>query len=180
MRHLQEKYQLQKQQNHLLILDHISDNEPPSKKHSTHSLLPLFLDDVISSLATEDGFCYLKIRKSKFIRSSLQEKGFTPIQDHSIVSRKVLTYENHVKGVITSQLQFWLANEKRMSVPLDEYTPVQYKRYMNVNIHSIKKFGTLGMKRIHGKMPAEKVLEPLERILIEFNIECRSILFAHL
>ena len=86
--------------NHLLIhniqlgLDHISDNEPPSKKHSTQSLLPSFskkqsLDEVIARLAAEDGFSYLKISQIKFIRSSLKEKGFTPIQDHSTVSRMV-------------------------------------------------------------------------------------------
>ena len=171
--------------NHLLIhniqlgLNHISDNEPPSKKHSTQSLLPLFskkqsLDEVIARLAAEDCFSYLKISQSKFIRSSLQEKGFTPIPDHSTVSRMVLRYANHVKGVITSQLQFLLANGKRMSVSLDEYTSIQNKRYMNVNIHSINNFWNLGMKRIYGKMPAEKVLELLERILIEFNIELQK------
>ena len=171
--------------NHLLIhniqlgLDHISDNEPPSKKHSTQSLLPSFskkqsLDEVIARLAAEDGFSYLKISRSKFIRSSLKEKGFTPIQDHSTVSRMVFRYANHVKGVITSQLKFLLANGKRMSVSLDEYTSVQNKRYMNVNIHSINEFWNLGMKRIYGKMPAEKVLELLERILIEFNIELQK------
>ena len=107
--------------NHLLIhniqlgLDHISDNEPLSKKHSTQSLLPSFskkqsLDEVIARLAAEDGCSYIKISRSKFIRSSLKEKGFTPIQDHSTVSRMVLRYANHVKGVITSQLKFLLAN----------------------------------------------------------------------
>ena len=137
--------------NHLLIhnirlgLDHISDNETPPKKHSTQSLLPSFskkqsLDEVIARLAAEDGFSYLKISQRKFIRSSLKEKGFTPIQDHSTVSRMVLRYANHVKGVITSHLQFLLANGKRMSVSLDEYTSVQNKRYMNIASMS---FGTL-------------------------------------
>ena len=142
-------------------------------------MLPSFskkqsLDEVIARLAAEDGFSYLEISQSRFIRSSLKEKGFTPIQDHSTVSRMVLRYANHVNGVITSHLQFLLANGKRMSVSLDEYTSVQNKRYMNVNIHSINEFWNLGMKRIYGKMPAEKVLELLERILIEFNIELQK------
>ena len=72
--------------NHLLVhniqnVQSVSQDEPPLKKHIAQSLITRFskkqsLDEIIVRLAAEDRFTYLKIRQSKFIRSSLQGKRF--------------------------------------------------------------------------------------------------------
>ena len=83
----------------------------------------------------------------------------------------VIRYAKHIKELITSELQILLANEIRFSVSLDEYTSIQNIRYMNVNVHSRNNFWNLGMKKINGKMPAEKVLHLLIEKLHEFKID---------
>ena len=42
---------------------------------------------------------------------------------------------------------------------------------MNVNVHSANKFWNLGMTRLYGRMPAEKVLENLNEKLEQFKID---------
>ena len=47
---------------------------------------------------------------------------------------------------------------------------------MNINVHIASKFWNLGMARIYGRMPAEKVVENLIEKLDEFKID----LFQHI
>ena len=116
------------------------------------------LVEVIARLAAEDGISYLKISKSKFIHSALRARGFIPVKSHCTISRMVIRYAKHIKELITSELQVLLANGIRFSVSLDEYTSIQNIRYMNVNVHSRNNCWNLGMRKINGKMPAEKCL----------------------
>ena len=77
---------------------------------------------------------------------------------------------------MTSQLQGLILNTERLSVLLDEYTSIQNKGFMNVNVHSPNRFWNLGMARKDGRMPAGKVLETLIEKLEEFKIDYINIL----
>ena len=166
--------------NHLMIhniqLNTSHELPPPMKKLHTQTSITEFskresLDEVIARLAAEDGISYLKISQSKFIHSALCARGFIPVKSHCTISRMVIRYAKHIKELITSELQVLLANGIRFSVSLDEYTSIQNIRYMNVNVHSRNNFWNLGMKKINGKMPAEKVLDLLIEKLHEYKID---------
>ena len=47
--------------------------------------------------------------------------------------------------------------KKFCSVTLDEYTSTRNKRYMNINLHYDSDPVNLGMVRIEGTLPAERV-----------------------
>ena len=156
--------------NHLMVNDiqpcKIQNEDPIPKRHAAQNSIILFpkketLDEVIAKLEAEDAFSYSKKCQSKFIRSALRDKVFTPIRDHKTVSQIVIRYAKIAKEKMTSQLQSLLLNDERLSVTLDEYTSIQNKRHMNINVHSASKFWNLGMMRIYGRLPAEKFLENL-------------------
>ena len=90
---------------------------------------------------------------------------------HKTVSQIVIRYAKIAKEKMTSQLQALLLNDERLSVTLDEYTYIKNKRYMNVNVHSVNTFWNLGMARLYGRMPAEKVLENLIEKLEQFKVD---------
>ena len=58
----------------------------------------------------------------------------------------------------------------RFSISLDEYTSSRNRRLMNINLHTKEKFWNLGMQRIKGSMPAQKVVELVYKKLLEFGI----------
>ena len=62
------------------------------------------LGEILSRLAAEDGFSYLRIFQSKFIRSSLSAKGFIPSKSHSTISIRVKEYSLQVKSSIKQEL----------------------------------------------------------------------------
>ena len=62
------------------------------------------LGQILSRLAAEDGFSYLRISQSKFIRSSLSAKGFIPPKSHSTISIRVREYSLQVKSSIKQEL----------------------------------------------------------------------------
>ena len=62
------------------------------------------LGEILSRLAAEDGFSYLRISQSKFIRSSLSAKGSIPPKSHSTISIRVREYSLQVKSPIKQEL----------------------------------------------------------------------------
>ena len=124
----------------------------------------------LAQLAAEDGFSFLRIVQSKFIRSSLSAKGFIPPKSHSTVFIKAREYSIHIKSCVKKELAELLKIKARFSVSLDEYTSDCNRRYMNVNRHYKFQVWNLGMGRIFNSMPAEIAKDILEVRLREFDI----------
>ena len=77
------------------------------------------LGEILAQLAAEDGFSFLRIAQSKFIRSSLSAKGFIPPKSHSTVSIKVREYRIHIKSCVKKELAELLKIKARFRVSLD-------------------------------------------------------------
>ena len=48
------------------------------------------------------------------------------------------------------------ASGMKFSVTLDEYSSIANRRFLNVNVHSHKKFWNLGMLRLQGSMDSDR------------------------
>ena len=68
--------------------------------------------------------------------------------------------------------------EKFGSVTLDEYTSIKSRRYMNGNLHYDSYPVSLGMVRIEGFVPAERVENLVKEILHEFGLKMEDIVAA--
>jgi len=67
---------------------------------------------------------------------------------------------------------------KFCSVTLDEYTSIRSRRYMNVNLYYDSHPVNLGMVRIKGSLPAERVENLVKERLHEFGLEMEDIVAA--
>ena len=83
------------------------------------------LSEILARLAAEDGFSYLRIAHSKFIRSSLSAKGFIPPTSHSTVSVKVREYSIQMKNCVKEELAELLTSNARFSVTLMNIHQIQ-------------------------------------------------------
>ena len=67
---------------------------------------------------------------------------------------------------------------KFCSVTLDEYTSTKSRRYRNLNLHYDSDPVNLGMVRIKGSMPAERVENLVKKRLHEFGLKMEDIVVA--
>ena len=57
-----------------------------------------------------------------------------------------------------------ISNGSRFSVSLDEYTSMRNRHCLNINLHLSTKFWNLTITPITGSLPAEKIVDLVERI----------------
>ena len=67
---------------------------------------------------------------------------------------------------------------KFCSVTLDKYTSTRSRRYMSLNLHCDSDLVNLGMVRIKGSMPAERVENLMKKRLHEFGLKMEDIIAA--
>ena len=125
---------------------------------------------MISRLTAEDGFSFHGIVRSQFIRRSLNEKGYSPPLCPKTAARLVISFSKSIKENLSRQISGLLLKGTRFSISLDEYTSCHNRRFMNINLHTKECFWNLGMQRISGSMPAEKVVEMVSHKLLEYGL----------
>jgi hypothetical protein len=86
------------------------------------------------------------------------------------VSKILLKAAAKVKRTIKKEIATLLANGQRFGITFDEWTSRRNRRYINVNVHKFKKHWNLGLIRIVGDLPADKLLAFVEKRLSEFGL----------
>ncbi|KAI6658967.1 hypothetical protein LOD99_14643 [Oopsacas minuta] len=84
---------------------------------------------------------------------------------------QVLEYGQQLRQDITRNLSIIKSKGQYFSLTLDEWTSLQNKRYLNINIHGIGFFWNLGLVRIKGRFSSEACSKIISLKLKEFGIE---------
>ena len=108
-------------------------------------------------MAAIDGFSFHCIIKSKFIQTSLRDKGYTPPLCPKNCCK--LYQFKIIKENFSKQFTNLILNGTRFTISIDEYSSRRNRRFMNINLQINEKFWNLGMQRIIGSMPAERVVD---------------------
>lgn len=183
-RHLENKHNLQNQSGSNAVPSKqskmITAPAPaPSAKQST--LIPFLkrksLSEVVSRLAATDGFSISAICKSQFIRQSVAERGFTLPKTKSAIMQLIHDFFEQAKKQTIQELTERINTQREfVSLTTDEWTSLANKRYFNVNLHFADgAFYNLGLVRIHGSFPADKIMQAVEQLLISFNVKDNSV-----
>lgn len=128
------------------------------------------LDGVLARMIALNGFPFSVFITSDDLRKLLLAK-YPDLPKSAVTIRKrVMNYSEKIRKQITAELKHLKKAGQRFSLSFDEWTSTSNKRYMSVNIHSFKKFWSLGLVPIHGSMTAENCLRILKERLSEFDI----------
>ena len=82
----------------------------------------------------------------------------------------MLKYGQQLRQEITINLSIIKSKGQYFSLTLDEWTSLQNKRYLNINIHGIGFFWNLGLVRIKGRFSSEACSKLISFKLKEFRI----------
>lgn len=136
------------------------------------------LDDVLARMIALDGFPFSVFITSDDLRKLLLAK-YTDLPKSAVTIRKrVMNYSEKIRKQVTAELKHLKSAGERFSLSFDEWTSTSNKRYMAVNVHSYKKFWSLGLVPIHGSMTAENCLRILKERLSKFDISLETDIVA--
>lgn len=122
--------------------------------------------ETVARLAAQDNLTFKQITESSFIRKSLASDfplETVPKNQSAMADVVEKFFEQSKKGVI-QKLEKMKKEGHRFSATLDEWTSIQNKRYININLHYSVSFKcteyiNLGMIKIKGSCPADKMRE---------------------
>lgn len=137
------------------------------------------LADQLSQMTSCDGLPFRVFTTSQCIRKGLEAQGFSNIpKSPSTIKKIVIEHGKAIKKEIKNEIAMEIRNGKRLSITFDEWTSNRNRRYLNINIQSQNKIWNLGMVRLRGTMPAEKLIPLIEEKLMEFDVSLNQHIVA--
>ena len=136
------------------------------------------LERVVAELAAVDRISFNTIATSKQLRQAFLARGYKLPQTVQNVRSIILTFFQALKSDTKKMTEIKKEAGKFCSVTLDEYTSIRSRRYMNVNLHYDPHPVNLGMVRIKGSIPAERVENLVKGRLHEFGLKMEDIVAA--
>ena len=92
----------------------------------------------------------------------------------------VMSHFGKKRDELISYFKKQVAADEGFSITLDEYTSLQNKRYLNINVHEQTNRWSLGLVSIKGSFTSERVEEAVRKKLNDFGLDLISILLAAL
>lgn len=181
LRHLQHKH-------NITLKRPISEDQQPSSasklsKPGESSMFQFVkrqsLEEIVARLAAIDGFSIHAITNSEFIRQSISSRGMKLPKSNTAVMKLVHDFYNKAKDLTKKEIEKRVAGGECMSLTLDEWTSINNKRYININVHCFD--GTmynLGLIRARGSLPADKIREAVSTVTTDFGVPERHIVAA--
>ena len=125
-----------------------------------------------------DRISFNTISTSKQLRQAFLARGYKLPQTVQNVRSIIISFSQTLKSDIKKMIEIKTGAGKFCSVTLDEYTSTRSRRYMNLNLHYDSDPVNLGMVRIKGSMPAERVENLVKARLHEFGLKMENIVAA--
>ena len=118
-----------------------------------------------------DGLSFNIFTTSSDLRKSLTALGHELPKSVVGIRDQVIKYGKQFRDEVTRNLRNAKSKGEYFSLTLDEWTSMQNKRYLNINIHGNGLFWNLGLMRIKGKFSAELCSDLISQKLSEFGID---------
>ncbi|XP_073715766.1 uncharacterized protein [Misgurnus anguillicaudatus] len=133
------------------------------------------LGEILAEMAAFDGFTFNSMAKCDYLRSALKRDGHILPKNPSEISQQVREFANEQKNKLADIFQDMVKKGTRFSLTIDEYTSSQHKRFMSINVHGAQTYWNLGIVKINGTMPAEKVKVLVQNQLKRFKLDMEHI-----
>jgi hypothetical protein len=96
-------------------------------------------------------------------RKSLSARGVDVPKSANTIRAMVMRYGRMIQQKYKLELQSLKCQEKKFTISFNEWTSINNRRYLNVNVHIHKKSWNLGLVRVRGSLPAESCIKLIEK-----------------
>jgi hypothetical protein len=127
---------------------------------------------ILSRMAAKDGIPFHLFITSKDLRAALCSYGVDVPASANTVKSRVLQFAATIQQKYSEDLKLRLERGERFALTLDEWTGLNNKRYMNINVHMTDHtILNLGLVRIPGSMTAERIVETVSTHIGIFGLK---------
>ena len=133
------------------------------------------LHAVLSRLIANDGIPFNKICTSYDLRKLLTEKYKNVPSSSNTVREIVLKYGEKNRKEVIENITKHKITKKAVSLTFDEWTAINNRRYMNINIDTVDHFWNIGLTRVSGHLSAEKCITLLETKIKDFSFSFEDV-----
>ena len=133
---------------------------------------PETLEKIVSKLASLDNIPVQKITNCEFIGSSSKLRGFDLPKYPTDVMNLIYKYCDKIEEEVRAKIKLAKSKKQKISQSIDEWTSFRNRRYLNIHIYyEGGDSDNLGLIRIHGSCPADKMIELVSSKLNLFEID---------
>lgn len=153
-----------------------TEGEPPRKKKRND--LDISLEEIVVDFAI-DGVPFRTIANNKHLRRYITMTGNKPPSNARDVAYAIYKKEKELKDNVKQELKVLIENGMKLSLSLDEGSTIRNRKYLNIVIHLPDGgFKNLGVIRVNGSCPAEKLVDLTTEKLEEFSVNLKKDIFA--
>ena len=149
--------------------------QPKQPNISAVRTLDYYINDtslpaILARMTACDGLSFNVFTTSLDIRRSISALGHSIPKSVSGVRDQVVKYGQQLREEVKRSIHISKSKGAYFSLTLDEWTSVQNKRYLNINIHGNDSFWNLGLIRIRGRFSSEACSNVIVHKLNEFGV----------
>ena len=152
-------------------------NETENSKVSVKKYFPSnkkTVQQIVTDLAIS-GASFNFIAKCETLKKSFRDNGYEMPDSPTTVQKYVLAVAKERTAKLIEEVKLNKSNGTRLALSLDEYTAKNNRKYLGMNIHQNNGvFFNLGLQRIHGSMPSEKLGTLVEESLAKFDLNIKQ------
>ena len=149
------------------------DPDQKEKKVSVKNYFPSnkkSVQQIVTDLAIS-GASFNFIATCETLKKSFRDNGYDMPNSHNTVRKYVLSIANARMEKLIEDIKTEKSKGIRLSLSLDEYTAKNNRKYLGMNIHQSNGiFFNLGIERIYGSMPSEKLGSLVDESLAKFDL----------
>lgn len=150
--------------------------EPPKKKKKTNdsNSKKSDLTDIIVDYAL-DGISFRTISQNIHLKKYMTLNGFRPPSCTRDVAGHIYSKAESLTNSLKSDIAAHLSEGSKFSLALDEGSSIRNRKYLNIILYFPNStFRNLGVIRVVGSCPAEKLVDLVEEKLREFSFNIRK------
>ena len=154
------------------ITSQSSTKDPDQKEKTVKDYFPsnkMSVQQIVTDLAIS-GASFNFIATCETLKKSFRDNGYDMPNSHNTVRKYVLSVANARIEKLIEDVKKDKSKGIRLSLSLDEYTAKNNRKYLGMNIHQNGSFYNLGIQRIHGSMPSEKLGDLVDESLAKFDL----------
>ena len=154
--------------------DSRGDDSETKRQKTLHSFIKKrSIEKDVAKLASVDGFSFKRIANSSFIQESFTKYNYDkpPPKNDVSVRNMILNYAAEKKDELCSYFKNQVKLGERFSLTLDEYTSLQNRRYININVHGKKEHWSLGVIKLSDSLNSTRTAEIVSMKLEEFGLD---------
>ena len=128
------------------------------------------MGEVVAKLVAVAGQTFNQIARSKLLRRTFAADGYSLPSSGDYVKKVFMKQFAEIQTEIVTKIREIKQTDNRFSISFEESTTTRNRRFINLNLHFLVGFQSLGLIRVKGSLMTERALEFVQERLNKYAL----------